>query len=94
VLGHDGLVRHIASFIPSKEDEEREARRRRLELQTQSQGGSFQKQVVQLRGENQQLRNQLRQQTELASRQEQERESEVGRLREEIQQLRGKILAS
>ena len=32
ILGHDGLVRRIASFIPSKEYEEREFRRRRLLL--------------------------------------------------------------
>jgi hypothetical protein len=62
VLGHDGLVRRIASFMPSKEDEEREARRHQLELQTQSQcqsqsqGGSLQEQVLRLRKEMHKLR--------------------------------------
>ena len=50
VLGHDGLVRRIASFMPSKEDEEREARRRRLALRIEfkSRGYSLQDQVVRL----------------------------------------------
>jgi hypothetical protein len=67
VLGHDGLVRRIASFIPSEEDEEREARRHQLELQTQpqcqsqSRGGSLQEQVLKLRKENAQLRKENQQ---------------------------------
>ena len=88
VLGHDGLVRRIASFMPSKEDEEREARRQRLELQTQSQsqsqsqsrGGSLQEQVLQLRKENQQLRKVNKQLTE--------ENKQLVQLREEISILR------
>ena len=86
VLGHDGLVRRIASFMPSKEDEKREARRHQLELQTQSQsqsqsrGGSLQEQVVQLRGEINQLRKVNQHLTE--------ENQQVVQLREENQQLR------